>query len=159
MPLDDFYGWETVTSRLADQAPMWPGTRNCYHAMTYGFLAGELIRRVSGLSVHDYLEREVAGPLGCDIHIGSAESEEHRVAPILARLVEVPFDPAMPPEAIAAVTNRSMEPTLPRPGARPRSRPAMARSRPGAWPACSARSPTAEPSTACGSWARKPSPG
>ncbi|MCE3289083.1 MAG: putative periplasmic esterase [Caulobacter sp.] len=114
MPLADFYDWETVTCRLAAQAPMWPpGTKNSYHAMTYGFLAGELIRRVSGLSVRDYLQQEVAGPLGCDIHIGLAESEEHRVAPILGPLVEAPSDPAMPPEAMAAVTNPNMEPTLP----------------------------------------------
>jgi CubicO group peptidase (beta-lactamase class C family) len=114
MPLADFYDWEIAASRLAAQAPMWPpGTKNSYHAMTYGFLAGELIRRVSGLSVHDYLERQVAGPLGADIHIGLAESEEHRVAPLIAPLVEAPFDPAMPPEAIAAVTNPNMEPTLP----------------------------------------------
>ncbi len=51
-PVTDFYNWETVTTRLARQAPMWtPGEKNAYHAMTYGFLAGELVRRASGMSV------------------------------------------------------------------------------------------------------------
>ncbi|MDB5470944.1 MAG: esterase [Caulobacter sp.] len=114
MPLEDFYNWEIVTSRLAAQAPMWPpGTKNSYHAMTFGFLAGELIRRVSGESVGSFLKDLVAGPLGADIHIGLPESEEPRVAPLIGPLVAAAFDPAMPPEAIAAVTNPNMEPTLP----------------------------------------------
>ncbi len=111
--LQEFYDWQTVTTRLAAQAPMWsPGTKNSYHAMTFGFLAGELIRRVSGQSVGDFLRDQVAGPLGADIHIGLAESEEPRVANLIGPLVAAPFDPAMPPEAIAAVTNPNMEPTL-----------------------------------------------
>jgi len=115
MPLEEFYDWATVTDRLAAQAPMWPpGTRNSYHAMTFGFLAGELIRRVSGLSVGQYLAREVAGPLRADIFIGLPESEEARVAPLIPPRIEAPFDLAqMPPEAVAAVTNPLMTPTLP----------------------------------------------
>ncbi len=113
-PLIDFYDWETVTSRLAAQPPMWaPGSLNSYHAMTFGFLAGELIRRVSGHSVGDFLRDRIALPLGADLFIGLPESEEPRVAPLIGPLVSAPFDPAMPPEAIAAVTNPLMEPTLP----------------------------------------------
>lgn len=113
-PLIDFYDWETVTSRLAAQPPMWaPGSLNSYHAMTFGFLAGELIRRVSGQSVGDFLRDRIALPLGADLFIGLPESEEPRVAPLIGPLVSAPFDPAMPPEAIAAVTNPLMEPTLP----------------------------------------------
>lgn len=114
-PLSDFYDWTVVTARLASQAPLWPpGTRNSYHAMTYGFLAGELIRRVSGRSVGQFLAESVAGPLGADIHIGLAETEEDRVAPLLAPRIQAPFDlAAMAPEAAAAVTNPAMIPTLP----------------------------------------------
>lgn len=113
-PLSEFYDWETVTRRLAAQAPMWaPGTVNSYHAMTFGFLAGELIRRVSGQSVGEFLRDRIALPLGADLFIGLPESEEPRVAPLIGPLVAAPFDPAMPPEAIAAVTNPLMEPTLP----------------------------------------------
>lgn len=113
-PLIDFYDWETVTRRLAAQPSMWaPGSLNSYHAMTFGFLAGELIRRVSGQSVGDFLRDRIALPLGADLFIGLPESEEPRVAPLIGPLVSAPFDPAMPPEAIAAVTNPLMEPTLP----------------------------------------------
>ena len=112
--LEDFYDWETVAGRLAAQTPMWtPGTKNSYHAMTFGFLAGELIRRVSGMSVGRFLAREVANPLGADVFIGLPESEEARVAPLIAPRLEAAFDlDQMQPEAVAALTNPAMLPTL-----------------------------------------------
>jgi CubicO group peptidase (beta-lactamase class C family) len=111
----DFYDWERVTSRLARQAPMWPpGEKNAYHAMTYGFLAGELVRRASGLSVGTFLAGEIAGPLGADVFIGLPQEEEPRVAPLVPSPNQAPFDLAkMPPEARASVTNPDMKPTLP----------------------------------------------
>ncbi len=114
-PLSDFYDWETVTGRLAAQAPIWePGTKNSYHAMTYGFLAGEIIRRVSGRSVGRFLAEEIAGPLGADVHIGLADRDEPRVATMIPPVAGEGFDPAtMPPEALAAVTNPAMEPSIP----------------------------------------------
>jgi CubicO group peptidase (beta-lactamase class C family) len=113
--LEDFYDWPVVTERLARQAPMWvPGTKNSYHAMTYGFLAGELIRRASGLMPGEYLAEKIRGPLGADAFIGLPESEEHRVAPLLPSVLQRDFEPvAMPPEAVIAVTNPDMSPTLP----------------------------------------------
>lgn len=113
--VEDFYDWDLVTGRLADQAPMWPpGTKNSYHAMTFGFLAGELVRRVTGMSVGAFLAREIAGPLGADVFIGLPEAEEHRVAPLLAPRVQTPFDiAAMAPEAVAAISNPAMTPALP----------------------------------------------
>lgn len=113
-PIEDFYDWRRVTARLAGQAPMWtPGTRNSYHAMTYGFLAGEVVRRVSGRSVGRYLAEEIAGPLDADVHIGLPLADDHRVAPLIGPLEDAPFPPDMPPEAVAAVTNPQMVPTLP----------------------------------------------
>ena len=93
---------------------MWPpGTKNSYHAMTFGFLAGELIRRASGQSVGAFLASEVAGPLAADVFIGLPEALEPRVAPLIAPKIAAPFDlDAMAPEAAAAVTNPAMEPTL-----------------------------------------------
>jgi CubicO group peptidase (beta-lactamase class C family) len=112
--LADFYDWGAVAGRLATQAPMWPpGTRNSYHAMTFGFLAGELIRRASGLSVGEFLARDVAGPLGVDVFIGLPEAEERRVSPLIAPRIAAAFDlDAMAPEARVALTNPLMEPTL-----------------------------------------------
>lgn len=113
--LEAFYDFDTITARLAEQPPMWPpGTKNSYHAMTYGFLAGELIRRVSGTSVGRFVASELAAPLEADIFIGLPEKEEPRVAALIGPRIAPEFDPAvMPPEAIAAVSNPAMEPTLP----------------------------------------------
>lgn len=114
-PLSEFYDWDIVTDRLARQAPMWePGTKNSYHAMTYGFLAGELVRRASGKKVGTFLAQDIAGPLHADVFIGLPESEEHRVAPLLPSIMQRDFEPqAMPAEAVIAVSNPDMKPTLP----------------------------------------------
>ena len=64
---------------LAAEAPFWePGTRNGYHALTFGFLVGEVVRRVSGRPLGDFFRDEVATPLGLDFWIGLPESEEPR---------------------------------------------------------------------------------
>ena len=114
-PLTDFYDWTTVTERLARQAPMWkPGEKNSYHAMTFGFLAGELVRRASGQSVGQFLAHEIAGPLDADVFIGLPDSEEHRVSPLVPSKLQRDFDLATAPkEAVIAVTNPLMAPTLP----------------------------------------------
>lgn len=82
--LEDLYDWPTVTARLAAQAPAWkPGTEAGYHAMTQGYLLGEIVRRVTGRSLGTFLAEEVTGPLGADFHIGLAAEHDHRVAPII----------------------------------------------------------------------------
>ncbi|MGB0114334.1 MAG: serine hydrolase domain-containing protein [Ilumatobacteraceae bacterium] len=85
-----------VVEALAAQAPLWePGTAHGYHALTYGWLAGELVRRVDGRTIGRYFADEVAGPLGLDFWIGLPESEEPRVS----RLENAP--PPTDPEAFA----------------------------------------------------------
>lgn len=82
-PLDkaDLYDWERATSLLAAQAPLWePGTAPGYHAMTQGYLVGEVIRRIDGRSVGTVFREEFAVPLGADFHIGLPASEDCRVA-------------------------------------------------------------------------------
>ncbi|MEV5582681.1 serine hydrolase domain-containing protein [Streptomyces parvus] len=67
---------------LAAMSPVWdPGKAFLYHALTYGDLVGEVVRRVSGESVGRFFAREVAGPLGLDLWIGLPEREEHRFVP------------------------------------------------------------------------------
>ena len=79
---EDLYDWNKVTSLLAAQAPWWtPGTASAYHAVTQGFLVGEVVRRVTGQSLGGFLTREIAGPLGADFHIGLDPSHFHRIAP------------------------------------------------------------------------------
>jgi len=82
-PLD----WQAATDRLARMKPLWePGTAYFYHFVTYGYLVGEVVLRVSGKSVGRFFADEVAGPLKIDMWIGLPEAEEHRVAPHFTRL-------------------------------------------------------------------------
>ena len=76
--------WDLMCDRLAAEEPWWePGTRNGYHMITYGWTAGELIRRTSGRSRGQFFAEEVAGPAGADFHIGLPEVEHHRVARVI----------------------------------------------------------------------------
>ncbi len=73
--------WDPAVEALAAQRPLWePGTRHGYHAVTFGWLVGEVVRRAVGRSLGRYLADEVAGPLGLDLHIGLPETEEGRVS-------------------------------------------------------------------------------
>lgn len=83
--VDDLYDWSAITAGLAAQAPEWePGTAAGYHSVTFGFLVGEVVRRVTGRSLGTFLAEEVAGPLGADFHIGLPAEHDHRVAPLIA---------------------------------------------------------------------------
>lgn len=74
--LDPLRGAEAV----ARQAPVWePGTDHGYHALTYGWLTGELVRRVTGLGIGEWIADEIAAPLGLDLWIGLPEREAARV--------------------------------------------------------------------------------
>ena len=81
---DDLYDWEKCTSLLAAQAPWWePGTQSGYHAITQGYLVGEVVRRVSGASVGTFFASEIAGPLGADFFIGTPADADSRVAHVI----------------------------------------------------------------------------
>jgi CubicO group peptidase (beta-lactamase class C family) len=81
---DDLYDWDKVTSLLAAQAPYWePGTACGYHALTQGYLVGEVVRRITGRSLGTVFREEIAEPLGADFHIGLPASEDHRVADLI----------------------------------------------------------------------------
>ena len=84
MTVEEALAWDPVVEALADSVPLWePGTDRGYHAVTYGWLVGEVIRRVSGRSVGRFFADEVAGPLGLDFWIGLPESEFDRVVPLI----------------------------------------------------------------------------
>ena len=81
----DLYDWEKVTTLLASQAPFWePGTASGYHALTQGYLLGEVVRRIAGRSLGTVFREEIAEPLGADFHIGLPASEDARVADLIA---------------------------------------------------------------------------
>ena len=78
------YDWEKATSLLAAQAPLWePGAKIGYHAVTQGYLEGEVVRRISGQSLGTFFRKEIAEPLDADFHIGLPASEDHRVADLV----------------------------------------------------------------------------
>ena len=82
--VEDMYDWDKSTARLAEQAPWWePGTASGYHAQNQGHLVGEVIRRVSGKSLKQFVADEIAGPLGADFQIGAVESDWDRIAPVV----------------------------------------------------------------------------
>jgi CubicO group peptidase (beta-lactamase class C family) len=82
--LEDLYDWDKSTALLAAQAPWWePGTASGYHVLNYGHLIGEVIRRITGQRLGEFLAAEVAGPLGADFHIGLPPTEFHRIANVV----------------------------------------------------------------------------
>jgi len=86
-PIDmaDLYDWNRSTALLAAQAPWWePGSASGYHAITFGHLIGEVVRRVSGRSLGRFFHEQVAGPLGADFHIGLAAEHEPRLGDMVA---------------------------------------------------------------------------
>jgi len=75
------YDWDAMTAALAAQEPWWePGTRHGYHALTFGHLVGEVIRRASGQTVGAWFRENVAGPLDADYHIGLDAMHDERVS-------------------------------------------------------------------------------
>lgn len=119
--LEDVYDWEKSTSRLAAQAPWWqPGTASGYHAMTSGHLIGEIVRRITGKTLKDFVRDEIAEPLGADFQIGAVPEDDARIAelvpppPLDVPLDAVPHDhpmyktfaavPPTPESALAAET-------------------------------------------------------
>ena len=86
LPEGTLYDWKAMTAALADQEPGWePGTQHGYHALTFGHLVGELIRRISGQSVGEYFREHVAGPLDADFHIGVGPEFDSRISDLHGR--------------------------------------------------------------------------
>jgi len=84
LPTEALYDWGRMTSALAAETPWWePGSRSGYHAMTYGFLVGEVLRRIDGRTLGAFFRDEVAKPQGADFWIGLPASEDARVAELV----------------------------------------------------------------------------
>jgi CubicO group peptidase (beta-lactamase class C family) len=82
--IEDLYDWDRVTGLLAAQKPFWdPGTASGYHALTFGYLLGEVLRRVTGRTLGAFFREEVAEPLGADFHIGLPEEHDPRVGELI----------------------------------------------------------------------------
>ena len=84
LPQGAYANWELMVNALAKEEPFWePGTRNGYHALTLGWLVGEVVRRISGKSLGTFFQDEIAKPLGLDFWIGLPADKEARVAPMI----------------------------------------------------------------------------
>ena len=82
LPPEHLYDPGAMAAALAGAAPCIPPGRLGYHPMTFGWLVGELVRRVDGRSLGRFFREEVAEPLGADLHIGLGPAEEKRAADI-----------------------------------------------------------------------------
>jgi CubicO group peptidase (beta-lactamase class C family) len=102
LTLEEALAWDPMVRALEEQAPVWPpGTAHGYHATTYGWLVGEVVKRISGKSLGTFFHDEIAQPLGLDFWIGLPDAEQHRVAPLIQGGMfgrgeaDAPLDPAM----------------------------------------------------------------
>ena len=87
LTLEEALAWDPMIHALERQKPSWePGTVHGYHAITYGYLVGEVVRRITGRTIGTYFREEIARPLGLDFWIGTPESEEPRVANLVGSL-------------------------------------------------------------------------
>jgi CubicO group peptidase (beta-lactamase class C family) len=100
LPPEFLYDWDAITGALAAEEPWWtPGAKHGYHAVTFGWLVGEVVRRIAGRSLGAYFRETFAKPLGLDFHIGLPDAEHARVSDILPLV-------SPPPDAESAVLFR-----------------------------------------------------
>lgn len=109
----DFADHEAMAQLLAAQEPMFATGQSGYHAVTHGFLTGELVRRVTGRSLGRFFAEAVAGPLGADAWIGLPESEDFRVCEMIAAPAGTPQPLPRHPAARAALANPPIDADAP----------------------------------------------
>ena len=111
--VEDLYDWHGRCAALARQKPRWvPGEKTAYHPITYGYLAGEIVRRASGRSsIGEFVQQEIATPLAADFFIGVEPALQRRAAETLMpkNLVDPSALPSMD-ETRGSVTNPMMHP-------------------------------------------------
>ncbi len=117
----EIYAWNPIVEALAAKKPEWePGTAHGYHAVTYGNLVGEIVRRITGKSIGQFVADEVAGPLGAEFYIGLPADLEPRMSKMItfnlgasAEQQEMfkDFDLASLPEEIRPIVEAFLDPT------------------------------------------------
>ncbi len=92
LPAEAVCDWDAMCAALAEQGPWWePGTKHGYHAITFGWLVGEVVRRISGMSLGTFFRKEIAEPLALDCHIGLDARHDSRTADVIPA-------PPLPPD-------------------------------------------------------------
>jgi CubicO group peptidase (beta-lactamase class C family) len=103
IPASGRYDWGYMTGALAAEKPWWePGTSHGYHALTYGYLVGEVLRRIDGRTLGTYFREELAEPLDLDFWIGTGPELDSRVADMIPA---PPSPPGVPNPFAAAAQN------------------------------------------------------
>ncbi|MFV0534248.1 MAG: serine hydrolase domain-containing protein [Cumulibacter sp.] len=98
--LEEVYDWTTATEKLAGQAPWWePGAASGYQAMNYGHFIGEVVRRVTGKPLAQFVAEEISGPLNADFQIGAARADYDRISAVIS---------PPPPEPVAGLDPNSV---------------------------------------------------
>jgi CubicO group peptidase (beta-lactamase class C family) len=106
--------WDGCVKKLERQAPAWePGTATSYHAMTYGWLAGEIVRRVAGKTIGQFVEENICGPLRAEVHIGLPMLDDGLAAEMIAPRTAPAMPSQLPDAAMMALANPQQDPTLP----------------------------------------------
>ncbi|MGH9151522.1 MAG: serine hydrolase domain-containing protein [Acidimicrobiales bacterium] len=103
--VDAMAEWDPMAEAVAAMAPVWePGTANGYHALSWGWIAGELVRRVDGRPLDRFVAEEIAGPLGLDgCFLGTPPGHQHRLAPVFWNPVYLsmpPLDQLLPADSL-----------------------------------------------------------
>ena len=114
--VEELYDWEAICERLAGQAPWWePGSQSGYHAITQGYLQGEIVRRVSRRSIGRFFREEIAEPLAADFHIGLDPAHDARVGELIPPQNRI-GEQGLEPGSVAARTfaGAALEATEPR---------------------------------------------
>ena len=104
-----------IAKALANTKPRWtPGTAHGYHALTFGWLVGEIIRRVDGRDIGRFVNEEIAGPLGVELHIGLPDRLHARVAPLIQEKPKASGGPETPEsKAARELIERMLGPDTP----------------------------------------------
>jgi CubicO group peptidase (beta-lactamase class C family) len=114
IPVEALFDWERIVSLLAAQKPSWvPGTQCGYHAVTQGYLVGEVIRRITNRTVGTFFREEIAEPLQADCHIGLAQTDDSRVAEMIPPPMWQPGDPSyVNSGSLPEMSQKSMYPLI-----------------------------------------------
>jgi CubicO group peptidase (beta-lactamase class C family) len=105
MSATDWLDWDGICARLAAMAPLWPpGSASGYHPVTFGYLAGEIFRRVDGRTLGTALRQDIGAPFGLDLWIGLPDSEHPRVADVRRPPAMPQLGPITEPKRLAFLT-------------------------------------------------------
>ncbi len=117
LEVEDLYDWGKMTKLIAAQAPLWPlSNQSGYHAVTWGYLPGELVRRITGHTLGQFIQDTICKPLSADFFLGVPDTELSRCAELIgpnhARIKPAPALSAQPPTDLfpIALQNPSISP-------------------------------------------------